>query len=63
MAISRWYERYFQRSYDPIADLVPPTPVNRMFEKILDCERALIGRGINLPVGGSLVLVARRDTD
>ncbi len=46
-----------------MADLVPPTYVNRMFEQILDCERMLIGRGINLPVGGSLVLVARRDAD
>ena len=63
MAISRWFERYFQRAYDPMADLVPPTYVNRMFEQILDCERMLIGRGINLPVGGSLVLVARRDAD
>jgi SAM-dependent methyltransferase len=63
MAISRWRVRRDPRAYDPVADLVLPRPVNRAFEGILDVERKLIGRGIDLPVGGSLVLVARREAD
>jgi SAM-dependent methyltransferase len=63
MALSRWRTRYRRRSYDPMADLVLPLPVNRLFEAVLDVERALIRRGMDLPVGGSLVLVARREVD
>jgi SAM-dependent methyltransferase len=63
MAISRWRARRDPRAYDPIDDLVLPRPLNRVFEWILDGERRLIGRGVNLPFGGSLVLVARRDGD
>lgn len=48
------------RSYhDPVAELRPPL-VNRLLERILDGERALIRRGISLPFGLSLLLVARR---
>jgi len=46
-----------------VADLVLPAPVNWLFELILDLERVLIKRGVDLPVGGSLVLVARREND
>lgn len=61
MALSRRRDRFSQKDYDPVADLVPPPPVNWLFERILDFERALIKRGVDLPVGGSLALVARRD--
>ncbi len=40
-------------------ELVPPKPINRAFEALLGWERTLIGRGIRLPAGGSLVVVAR----
>jgi SAM-dependent methyltransferase len=60
MALSRWQERIWHRERDSIADLVPPARVNSLFEQILDLERRLIGRGVSLPVGGSLVVVARR---
>jgi SAM-dependent methyltransferase len=63
MAVSRWRARRDPRSYDPVADLVLPRPVSRTFEWMLDFERKLIGRGVDLPVGGSLVLVARREGD
>ncbi len=63
MALSRWRTRDSQQPYDPTVDLVLPTPINRLFETVLDFERSLIARGIDLPVGGSLVLVARRETD
>jgi SAM-dependent methyltransferase len=61
MAASRWRLRRNPQTYDPIADLVLSRPVNRAFEGVLDFERRLIGRGIDLPAGGSLVLVARRE--
>jgi len=63
MALSRWRGRVSRRDYDPVADLVLPAPVNWLFELILDLERVLIKRGVDLPVGGSLVLVARREND
>jgi ubiquinone/menaquinone biosynthesis C-methylase UbiE len=35
--------------------------VNKLFEKVLSAERAIIRRGGNLAAGGSLMLVARKD--
>lgn len=60
MVLSRWGRRLSRKPYDPAVELVPPEPVNRALERVLDLERALIARGVNLPAGGSLVLVARR---
>lgn len=60
MALSRWWARLSPRPYDPVAELVPPEPANRLLERMLDVERTLIGRGFDLPAGGSLALVARR---
>jgi len=61
MAASRWKQRYSRKVYDPVAELVPPRPVNRLLEAVLNVECALIGRGWDLPAGGSLALVARRE--
>lgn len=47
-------------SYDLASELVPPRPVNRALEWMLDREVDLIARGVSLPAGGSLVVVARR---
>jgi SAM-dependent methyltransferase len=60
MALSRWRGRRSPRPYDPVAELVPPGPVNRLLEAMLDGERRLIARGIDFPAGGSLVLAGRR---
>jgi hypothetical protein len=46
--------------YDLESELVPPGPLNTLFEKILDRERWLIERGVSLPAGGSLLVVANR---
>ena len=59
MAASRVVERFLRRDYDPRAELVPGV-ANRPFERLLDGERRLIERGVSLPAGGSLLLVARR---
>lgn len=47
-------------SYDLASELVPPAPINRSLEWMLNRECDLIARGVNLPAGGSLVAVARR---
>lgn len=45
---------------DPLAGLVVPAPVSRLFEWLLAAERALIRRGVSLPAGGSLLVLAQR---
>jgi SAM-dependent methyltransferase len=47
-------------SYDLASELVPPQPINRSLEWMLNRECDLIARGVNLPAGGSLVVIARR---
>jgi SAM-dependent methyltransferase len=59
MVGSRAVRHFSRRPYDPFSEL-RPGPLNRVFERILDGERTLIERGISLPVGGSLLIVARR---
>ena len=58
MVVSRLARRALRRPYDPVAELTPG-PLNRAFERVLDGERGLIERGWSLPVGGSLLVVAR----
>jgi SAM-dependent methyltransferase len=48
-------------NYDLASELVPPRLLNRFCERMLDGERRLIERGISLPLGGSLLVVARRE--
>lgn len=60
MLVSR-LRRGSKGSFDDLAsELVPPRPINRSLEWMLDRECDLITRGVNLPAGGSLVVVARR---
>ena len=59
MIVSRAVRRALRRPYDPIAELRPGA-LNGVFERVLDGERRLIERGVSLPAGGSLLLVARR---
>jgi SAM-dependent methyltransferase len=58
MVASRAAHRLLRRPYDPIAELEPGA-LNGVFERVLDGERRLIGRGVSLPVGGSLLVVGR----
>ncbi|MBD0320867.1 MAG: class I SAM-dependent methyltransferase [Gemmatimonadetes bacterium] len=51
------------RVADPMAELRIAPPLNRAFRAVLDAERALIGRGLSLPAGGSLLIVARRTVE
>lgn len=59
MIASRLLDRIRRRTYDPVACLEPGA-LNGVFERMLDLERRLIERGVSLPFGGSLLLVARK---
>ena len=59
MIVSRAVRRLSRRAYDPVAELEPGF-LNPVFEFVLDGERKLIGRGVSLPFGSSLLLVGRR---
>jgi 2-polyprenyl-3-methyl-5-hydroxy-6-metoxy-1,4-benzoquinol methylase len=39
---------------------VPPAPLNWLFGKLMAVDRRLIGAGVRLPVGGSLLVAARK---
>lgn len=58
MAASRAWERVSRTPYDPNRELALPAAVDRVLERALDAEAALIARGASLPVGGSLLAVA-----
>jgi len=58
MVASRVVHRVVRRPYDPIDELEPGA-LNGVFERMLGGEQRLIARGVSLPVGGSLLLVAR----
>jgi SAM-dependent methyltransferase len=45
---------------DPMAELSLPTPVNALFFSILRAELALVRQGLNFPMGGSRLVVARK---
>lgn len=56
--------RFRQRSnsgFDPEAEFNISPLVNQTLERILSIERGLIRAGVSFPVGGSFLLVARRD--
>ena len=46
--------------YDPLAELRIGGLANTVLEKVLDVERALIRAGFVFPVGGSLLVIARK---
>jgi SAM-dependent methyltransferase len=60
MAAARLCKRRPAEDYDLVSELVPPLGINRALEQALRAECALISRGIDLPAGGSLVLIAER---
>lgn len=55
---SRWRTR--AGAFDPAAELRIPPLINAVLNALLQCEWWLIKVGIPLPIGGSLLLVARR---
>ena len=62
MAAARWRRRRPPREgLDAAAELRIAPWLNRTFLRLLDMERALIEKGLDLPAGGSRLLVAVRD--
>ena len=59
MAVSRAFRRD-GRTYDPEGEYRAPRVVDRALEGVLEAERWMIGRGVSIPAGGSLVVVARK---
>lgn len=60
MAASRLADRVSRKNYDPTRELRAPPFVDASLERAMNVERGLIRRGVSLPAGGSLLLVARR---
>ena len=61
MFASRLVQKVSAKKYaDPTAELRISPWLNGLFEKMLDAELAVIRNGINLPVGGSRLIVARK---
>jgi len=61
MAVTRRVGRRTSRgSFDPVREHLAAQRATAPLERVLGLEHALIARGIDLPVGGSLLLVAER---
>ncbi len=60
LVASRVARRIFGRPYDPVSELYPGPALNAALLRVLDGERRLIGRGVSLPAGSSLLVVARK---
>lgn len=63
MIVSRMKQQILQHNFKPLAEMDINKKLNRLLEKILNFERIAIERGISFPVGGSLLLVARREEE
>jgi SAM-dependent methyltransferase len=60
MMISRLKPKNSQVKYDPLAELKIGNFINKTLEYILNLELILIKIGISLPLGGSLLLIAKK---
>ena len=62
MAVSRMKKRRMRAGFDPVAELKIRPILDRALEKVLGVERIAIQDGSSFPAGGSLLVVARRDS-
>lgn len=60
MLLSRVKQRHAQSSIDPAYELKLSTGLNAFLYKVMQAEVGLISSGINLPIGGSRLVVAKR---
>lgn len=60
MLASRMLRRNAPTESDAMAELRLATPINRVFEWVMNAERQLIRLGLRFPAGGSLLLIARK---
>lgn len=61
MLLSRVKQRRAKSSFDPLAEFKIGHLLNVVLEKALGIERVLIENSFSFPVGGSLLMVAKRD--
>lgn len=61
MAASRIAARRRKTEYDPFAELRGTRRARPLLEPLLKADLALIGRGVRLPLGGSLLVAARAE--
>jgi SAM-dependent methyltransferase len=60
LIVSRFKQGLSGKEFDPMSEFKIGSLVSATLEKILDAERSLIRSGFSFPVGGSLLVVARR---
>jgi len=60
MVMSRLRLQRKTLNYDPLAEFKISRLTNFLLEHVLDVERSFIRSGVSLPVGGSLLVVARK---
>ena len=61
MMVSRFLRRKISiKNFDATAELKIPSWLNRLFLQILNLEKSLIQKGLNFPVGGSRLIVAKK---
>lgn len=60
MLVSRLKLRKQTSNIDPLTEYRLTPMMNTIGEKTLGLERSLISRGVSLPIGGSLLMIARR---
>jgi SAM-dependent methyltransferase len=60
VALARIQARRAGDAYDPYAEFAIPRWLDRALERVLAVERQAIVRGVNLPLGASLLVVAAR---
>ncbi len=63
MIVSRKLQRRSHSDEEVLPELRLPKLLNGLFEGIMNAERQLIRAGIRFPVGGSLLLVARKSEE
>lgn len=61
MLLSRLRARWAPADYDPHVEYPSNPSLNAALEKVMDLEVAAIQRGLSLPLGGSLLMVAIRE--
>ena len=60
MLFSRMRQRRSRGDFNPIAEYKIGYLLNITLEKVMGIERALIGRGLSFPAGGSLLIIAAK---
>lgn len=60
MLASRSLQRHERDSYDALGELRIGTTTNFLLEKMMSVEQVLIRAGLSFPVGGSLMMIAKK---